>query len=126
MKNVISSNRAVLGGVLGALITLLFSLGSMLLLYDFSLDFLLTIRNLPLGLIVLLLAPIAGGFSAGLIGHDLAHQAGLIAGIGASLVFVIAWLLFSWGSWEEVLSGLVIGFVWVFLTHLGSGFAQNK
>ena len=126
MKNRITGNKGVLGGVLGALITLTFSLGSMLLLNDFSLDFLLTIRNLPLGLIILLMAPIAGGFSAGMIGQDYARQAGLIAGVGASLVVFIAWLLFSWGAWEEVLSGLVIGFVWIFLSHLGSGFASHK
>ena len=126
MKKKIPENRIILGGALGALITVAFSLGSMLLLNAFSLEFLRSIRNMPLGMIILLMAPIAGGFLAGLIGKNNARQAGLMAGIGASLVMIIAWVLISWGTWEEILSGLVIGFLWIFLSHLGSGFASPK
>lgn len=126
MKKRSITNRGVLGGVLGAMIALLFSLGSLLLFYDFSLGLLVSIRNMPLGLIILVLAPIAGGFSAGMIGKDDVRRAGLIARVGASSVVFITWLFISWGALDEALSGLVVGLVWIFLSYFGSSLASKK
>jgi len=118
--------KGVLGAVLGAAITLIFSLGSLLALNNLSLEPTAPFSNIPLGLIVTIMAPIAGGFSAGLVYHENPRQAGLFAGIGASLVVFSAWLVISGFSWAGVLGGLVIGFVWIFLSRIGGGFSSRR
>lgn len=119
-------HKSVFGGLLGALITLIFSLGSLLVLNDFSAGSLAVTSPMPLGLVIMLMAPVAGGFSAGLIGHDNPHQAGLITGIGASLVILITWSVISGISWAAILGGLVISFVWIFLSRIGAGFTSSR
>jgi hypothetical protein len=118
--------KGVLGAVLGAGITLIFSLGSLLVLNNFSLERISPESNGPFGLLIVLMAPIAGGFLAGIIYQKNPRQAGLFAGIGASLVVFMAWMVISDFSWGGVLGGMVIGFVWIFISRLGGGFASHR
>jgi hypothetical protein len=118
--------KGVIGAVLGAGITLIFSLGSLLVLNNFSLERITPESNGPFGLLIVLMAPIAGGFLAGIFYQKNPHQAGLFAGFGASLVLLIPWLVISGFSWAGVLGGLIIGFVWIFLSRLGGGFSSHR
>lgn len=72
------------------------------------------------------MAPIAGGFVAGLIGRTNPPQAGLLAGLGGAFVILFSWLGIAGLSLETTLSGLVIGLLWVFLSRLGAGFSSAK
>lgn len=69
----------------------------------------------------MLLSPIAGGFIAGLIGKYNPRRAGLIAGFVGSMVLFMLWLVFSGVTWQAMISGLVVLFVWVFLARIGAG-----
>lgn len=115
--------RTLLGGLTGSILILVFSLAPLLLLNQ-VLDF--TGSNLVIGSMLILLAPIAGGFTAGKISKTNPRLAGLIAGLGASLVVWIAWLFIAGISLQNMISGLVILFIWVLLARLASGFASTK
>lgn len=117
--------RVIFGGVVGALVIVAFALGSPLSLNRFSLDS-ISWNNLLLSLVVLLMAPIAGGFLAGWIGDKNPRQAGLLAGFGAGLVLLIAWSVIVGCSLEASLSAVVIGFIWVFLSRVGAGFSSTR
>lgn len=118
------NKRTVVGGVTGGVATFIFSLG-LLLLTGRSLDVTSLANNMLVSVMIMLMAPIAGGFVAGLVALSQVRQAGLLAGMGASLVVVISWLMMSAFSWEAVTSGLVIVFVWVYLSRLGAGFSTR-
>jgi len=118
--------KVVLGGIGGGLVILAFALSILLIINSFFPDLIANGSNLLIGMIPLLLAPIAGGFLAGLIGRTNPLHAGLIAGLLASLVVFIGWLVVVGLSVETILSGLVIVFLWVILARLFAGFAQPR
>jgi hypothetical protein len=118
--------RVILGGIGGGLVILAFALSILLIVNGFFPTLVASGDNLLVGMIPLLLAPIAGGFLAGLIGRPNPHQSGLIAGLLASLVIFIGWLVIVGLSVQTILSGLVIVFLWVVLARLFAGFAQPR
>ncbi len=118
--------KVILGGIGGGLVILAFALSILLIVNSFFPSLIANGNNLLVGMIPLLLAPIAGGFLAGLIGRSNPLQAGLIAGLLASLVIFIGWLIFVGLSVETILSGLVIVFLWVILARVFAGFAQPR
>ncbi len=118
--------KVILGGVGGGLVILAFALSILLIVNSFFPGMVANGDNLLVGMIPLLLAPIAGGFLAGLIGRPNPRQAGLIAGLLASLVIFIGWLVIVGLSVETILSGLVIIFLWVILARLFAGFSQPR
>jgi hypothetical protein len=105
---------------------LVFALGGLLVINGFSLDQITSPSNAFLSLILMLMAPVAGGFLAGLIAQENSRQAGLLAGLMAGLVMLLAWLVMVGILWETLLSGLVLNFVWILLSRLGAGFAQTS
>ena len=117
--------RVIWGGVAGGGVTLIFALGILLIFNRFSLVFVTSTDNMLINLAAILLAPIAGGFLAGIIAVEKPRLAGLIAGLGASLFVFILWLVISGLVMESALSGLVISFVWVFLARIGAGFSSS-
>lgn len=117
--------RAVVGGVVGGLAMLIFSLG-LLLLTGLSFNVTSLANNMLASVIIMLMAPFAGGFLAGLIAKAHARQAGVLAGLGASLLVLFSWLVIAGISWAAVTSGLVTVFVWVNLSRWGAGFSIKE
>ncbi len=116
-------NKAVFGGIMGALAILLITFAMFLVLADiFDMALLESTTGIVISAVVILVAPFAGGFLAGLLGREDPRQAGLLAGLIASLVVFMAWLVMTALSIETILSGLVIVFVWIVLARLASGF----
>jgi hypothetical protein len=115
-----------LGAVFGALVMLIFAFGTLLVINGFSLDQIALPSNALFSLIIMLISPIAGGFLAGLIVHEKPRLAGFFAGLMAGLVVLIAWLVVVDFLWETLLSGLVVTFVWIFLSRLGAGFSTSR
>jgi MFS family permease len=117
-------DKAIFGGVIGALAILLFTFAMFLILADFfQVSLLESTVGIVISAVIILLAPFAGGFLAGLLGREDPRRAGLLAGLIASLVVFIAWLAMTALTIETILSGLVIVFVWIMLARLASGFA---
>ena len=79
-----------------------------------------------ISVITILLAPVAGGFLAGLIGRSNPQKAALFAGLSASFLIFIAWLVLTGFEGSTLLSGLVIVFIWTVLARLASGFVRPK
>lgn len=117
--------RILLGGIIGALLMLIFALGS-LIGSGISEGRFFVQNNLLFNLAMMLLSPIAGGFLAGLISRTNPWRAGLLAGLVGSMVLFILWLVFSGVSWQAMVSGLVVVFVWTFLARIGSGFSTSR
>lgn len=82
--------KVIIGGGIGALVTLVFALGILLFLEGVLTDLLALVGNTVISLTTILLAPIAGGFLAGLISPSKPRQAGLIAGLAAGIFIFIA------------------------------------
>jgi hypothetical protein len=118
--------KVILGGVVGAIVILAFAFSILLIINSFFPGLISGANNLLIGLIPFLLAPVAGGFLAGLIGRQDPLKSGLMAGVIASLIVFIAWLVIAGLSLETILSGLVIVFVWVVLARIAAGFAQPR
>lgn len=116
--------KIILGGVIGSVVMLVFALGSFLLLSGFSSEGVSGLSNGVLSLLPVLLAPVGGGFLAGLIGKSNSRLAGTMAGIIASLFMVIAWLLIAGFSSQTLVAGAVIAFMWIVLARLAAGFAN--
>lgn len=119
-KVTIVDKKTLLGGVIGAILMLIFVLGP-LIISGFSDAAFFFQDNLFFTLVIMLLSPIAGGFIAGLIGKYNPRRAGLIAGFVGSMVLFMLWLVFSGVTWQAMISGLVVLFVWVFLARIGAG-----
>lgn len=116
--------KVIWGGIAGGIVTIVFALALLLVINSFITDPLSSTGNLLISLLVMLLAPIAGGFMAGLVGQSNPMQAGLLTGLIAGLFILIAWLFIAGISLQTILSGLVILFVWVVLARVASGFAR--
>ncbi len=116
--------KVIFGGIAGAAVIIIFMLALTLVFDSFLTKLISSTSNVLISLLVVLLAPIAGGFLAGLVGKSNPFQAGLLAGLIAGVFMFIAWLVIVGFSLETVLSGLVILFVWVVLARVASGFAR--
>lgn len=120
------NKKWVLGAVIGAFTILGFSIIMLVSLTSFLAKVVSAPAVTILSLITLLLAPIAGGFLAGLIGKSDPRRAGLFAGLSASLVILAAWLVISGVTYQTFVSGLIIGFMWVFIARTAAGFVKKR
>jgi len=118
--------KTIIGGIVGAIVTLLFALGILYFMESVIKLMLSSISNVVISLLTILLAPMAGGFLAGLISPVKPLKAGLITGLTAGIFILIAWVVIMGFSYGTLLSGCMIVFVWVVLARLASGFAQSK
>ena len=119
------NKRVILGGVVGGVVILAFSF-SILLLLDGVLPALASGSTPWMGLLPMMLAPVAGGFLSGLIGKADPRKAGLIAGLLAGVVVFIGWVAYTGLSLDTILSGIVIVLLWVILARVMAGFAQPR
>ena len=117
--------RVILGSVIGGIVILAFGFSILLIVNSFF-PTLVAGSNIWIGLVPMLLAPVAGGFLSGLIGKSNPQQAGLIAGLVAGLVVFIGWIAYAGLQVESILSGIVIVFLWVILARVMAGFAQPR
>ena len=120
------NKNVILGGIVGAVVILFFTIGILWGFGSFSDQWGSSPANMVTSVITILITPIAGGFAAALIGKSKPHRAGSIAGLGASLVILIAWLTIMGISGSTLLSGLVIGFIWVVLARIASGLVKPE
>jgi hypothetical protein len=119
------NKRVIVGGIVGAVVILVFSVGILWGFGSFSGQWGSSTANMVISAFTILITPIAGGFTAALIGKSQPHKAGLIAGLGASLVIFIALLIMMGISGSTLLSGLVIGFIWVAMARIASGWVNR-
>lgn len=119
------NKRVLWGGLAGGGVILAFAF-SILLIVNSAFPGFATGSNVWASLFPMLLAPVAGGFLAGLIGKPDPQRAGLIAGVIAGLGVFVAWLVVMGVSGETVLRGLVIVLIWVALARGMAGFAQPR
>jgi hypothetical protein len=117
--------KILLGGIVGGALILIFALGP-LIGFGILEGGNIAQDSLLFTLAMMFLAPIAGGFLAGLISRADPHRAGLLAGLVGSMALFILYLVFSGVSWQATVSGLVVVFVWTFLARIGSGFAATR
>jgi hypothetical protein len=115
----------LLGGITGAILMMIFALGPLIWSGFFEAAFFAQ-DNLFFNLVMMLLSPIAGGFIAGFIGRSNPRRAGLLAGLGGGMVLFSIWLVISGVSWQAMISGLVVIFVWIFLASIGAGFSTSR
>ena len=119
------NKRVILSGLVGGVVILAFSF-SILVIVNSIFPALTSGSNLWMGLLPMMLAPVAGGFLSGLIGKPNPLQAGLIAGLLAGLIVFIGWVVYTGLSVETILSGIVIVLLWVVLARVMAGFAQPR
>ena len=115
----------LLGAIIGATLMLIFALGS-LLGFGFSEGMYFTQNHPFYALVIMSLSPIAGGFLAGMISRPNPRRAGMLAGLVGSMILFILWLVFSGVSWQAVVSGLVVVFVWTFLARFGARLSSSR
>jgi hypothetical protein len=118
--------KIILGGAVGALTILLLTFVIFFGLISFSDGVTASPTNTVISVITILLAPIAGGLLAGLIGRSNPQKAALIAGLSASIIIFVAWLVLTGFAGSTFLSGLVIVFIWTVLARMTSGFVHPK
>ncbi len=118
--------KTILGAAVGAVTTLLLTFGIIFGLTSFSGSLTSSTVNTVISTMTILLAPVAGGFLAGLIGRSNPKKAGLFAGLSASLVILAAWLILTGFNSSTLVSGVVIIFIWVILARLASSFVRPK
>ena len=120
------NKKVILGSLVGALATLLLTFGILFGLITFSDGINVSTANVVISTITVLLAPVTGGFVAGLIGRSNPQHSGTFSGLIASLVIFIAWIVISGLNGSTLLSGVVIVFIWVMLARLAAGFLKPK
>jgi hypothetical protein len=119
-------NKLVLGGIIGALVILVLTFGILMIISTLLGGLGMNQTTLVISVITIFLAPLAGGFTAGSIGRSNPKRAGLIAGISASLVVFVSWIIISGLVISNILSGLLLVFVWIVLTIIASGFIKPE
>ncbi len=118
--------RVILGGLTGGMVTLLFVFSIAFLFNSFLPGIYTSGENWILGLLPLLLAPMAGGFLAGVIARQDLRKAGTIAGGLAGIVILVGWLFLMSGSFTMVLRGAVIALIVFAFARTFSGFARGR
>ncbi len=76
--------------------------------------------NTILSILILLVAPYAGGFLAGLIAHSERYKAGVITGAASSIIISFYALTFLNFSIRTILLLLLLVVFWTFLAMLGA------
>ncbi len=117
------NRKVVLGGVVGAVVIFLISFGLLMLSTQLLTDLAASTTNLVVSLVIFLLAPLGGGFLAGKIGKPNPLRAGLVAGAIAGALILFVFLLIFGFSFQTLLTGLVVVFVWVILSRISAGFS---
>ena len=119
--------KGVLGGVIGAVVTLLF-LYSYFYLWNvyFSDISSFLILGCSISWTLQFMAPMAGGFLAGLIAKEDAKLAGWLAGSLAGLVMIIALAIPNGYTLETFVGTLVEMVVLVVISRVFAGFAMPK
>lgn len=117
--------KMILGGLAGGLVILVFALSIIFLMNSLSPGFKAGEVGL-IGLAPALLAPMAGGFLAGLLAKEKAHQAGWIAGGLAGLVILVVWVVLMGFSVQAILRGMVLCLVIAMVARAFAGFAKPK
>ncbi|MBG0786653.1 MAG: hypothetical protein H0S79_16270 [Anaerolineaceae bacterium] len=115
----------ILGGVIGGLVILIFALSIVFLMNSLSPEFSAGEVGL-IGLAPALLAPMAGGFLAGLLAKEKAQQAGWIAGGLAGVVILVVWVILMGFSLQAILRGIVLCLVIAMVARAFAGFAKPK
>ena len=118
--------KVVFGGILGAVLIFVISFGLILLFNQVLLDLAASTTNLLVSLIIFLLAPVAGGFVGGMVGKPNPRKAGLIAGALAGVLVLAAFLFIFGFSFQTLLSGVVVLFVWIILARISAGFSKRR
>ncbi|MDY6872441.1 MAG: hypothetical protein SVR81_00525 [Chloroflexota bacterium] len=118
--------KVVLSGLLGGLTILAVGVIILFAFNGFAPGLLANTSNVFLGLIPLVVAPIAGGFLAGLIARHNPKRAGLFAGLLAALVLLIGWLIVVGLTLDTFVGGFAVGLVWVILARIFAGFAAAR
>lgn len=118
--------KIIISGAVGGIIILLFAFSIVYLMSDMFPELLSGGANSLSGLLPVLIAPMAGGFLAGLLAKEKANQAGWIAGGLAGIVILIGWIFLMGFSFQTALRGLVLGVVIAFIARVFSGFAQPR
>lgn len=117
--------KSILGGIVGGLVILVFALSIVFLMNSLYPEFSADEVGL-IGLAPALLAPMAGGFLAGLLAKEVAHQAGWIAGGLAGIVILITWVFLMGFSVQAILRGIVLCLVIAMVARAFAGFAKSK
>jgi hypothetical protein len=117
--------RVIIGGLVGGIAILVFAF-SILTVINSIFPAMAGGDNMWIELIPVVLAPVAGGFLSGLIGKNNPSRAGLIAGVLASLVIFVGWVIYAGLQFNTILRGIVIAFLWVILARVMAGFAQPR
>lgn len=118
--------RVLLGGLAGGVVTLLFAASIVFLLDSYLPGLYASDGSWILGLLPALLAPMAGGFLAGVIAQQNVRQAGAIAGGLAGGVILVGWLIVMGVSLTMVLRGAVVALVVFVFARTFSGFARTR
>ncbi len=118
--------KVIWGGIGGGAAILAVGVVVLFAFNGFAPGLLASTGNVLIGLVPLVLAPIAGGFLAGLIAKPDPKRAGLIAGLLAALVLLAGWLVVVGLTLDAVVGGLVVGFIWVILARVFAGFAVPR
>ena len=119
------NKKVIIGGVVGGAVIFVFSFGLLLLFNQWLTNLAASTTNLFVSLIIFLLAPISGGFLAGMIGKPNPRRAGLVAGTAAGVLVLIGLLLVFGFSFQTLLTGLAVVFVWVVLARISAGFYKK-
>lgn len=117
--------RVILSGIAGGLATLIFALALIYLMSSIFPGYLSLDTNSALRLLPAFLAPVAGGFLAGLLAKEKAKQAGWIAGSLAGIVMLSGWVWLMGFGFQVVLRGIVVFLVVTGLTRAFAGFAKK-
>jgi hypothetical protein len=125
-RNEWMERRVILGGLVGGVVTLLFAFSIVFLLNSYLPELYTSEGSWVLGLLPALLAPMAGGFLAGVIARPKVREAGTIAGGLAGGVILVGWLVLMGGSFAVVLRGAVIALVVFLFARTFSGFARVR
>ena len=117
--------KMILGGLVGGLVILVFALSIVFLMNSVSPGFSAGEVGL-IGLAPALLAPMAGGFLAGLLAKEKAQHAGWIAGGLAGIVILVIWVVLMGYSLQAILRGIVLSLVIAMVARAFAGFAKPK
>jgi len=118
--------KAIIGGMIGGFIILAFAFSIVYLMSDLFPEFIVGGATSLINLAPALIAPIAGGFLAGLLAKENAKLAGWIAGGLAGAVVLVGWVILMGFFFQVFLRGLILGIVIAFVARVFSGFARPR
>jgi hypothetical protein len=118
--------KAIFSGVIGGFIILTFAFSIVYLMSDLFPGLVSEGTTSLINLAPALIAPIAGGFLAGLLAKENAELAGWIAGGLAGMVVLVGWVILMGFSISTFLRGLILGIVIAFVARVFSGLARPR